>query len=405
MKFYIKVPSCGVLCSPTNTEQKNYICYAAADSLSGELGEWMAINPRTQNMKSPVAADILESFEKRPADFYYLNKGLIISAQSAVLNGDTLCVELTDPELHGIGDGGHTYRAIQMIREAGKLSKECFVRIDVRTNLSLAEVINMVAANNNVVQVDNRSLEDLQGSYDILKGMLSHEAFFGRVQFKMNQTSDDGKMINVDKILAILMMFSPWYDHSETSEDYPIHYSQTLNVQKRFMAQDREEREQMLRDMEPVIHDIFVLWDRIETELPQGKGKRGHKHPFQDVSYTKYKDGCVVGKSLFYQNDLEYIIPEGIIYPILAAFHILIEQSESTGKYQWKTDPFEMWNTIREDIARQVLGYNTMSPAKFGKSSMVYRALQLTVALHLLRNRISAEGQKTTTEERFKALY
>lgn len=393
MKFHIKVHSCGVLCSPSNPEQKNYICYAAADSLSHKLGEWMAINPRTQNMKSKVAADILDSLENHPADFHYLNKGLIISAQNAILNGDTLLVELTDPELHGIGDGGHTYRAIQMVRDVGKLSKECFVRVDVRTNLSPAEVINMVAANNNVVQVDNRSLEDLQGSYDVLKEMLSNETFFSRVQFKMNQTSDDGKMINIDKILAILMMFSPWYDHDEKSKTYPIHYSQTLSVQKRFMAQDKEEREQMLLDMEPIIHDIFVLWDRIETELPQSNKKKSRKYSFQNVSYTKYNDGAVVGKSLFYQNDLQYVIPEGIVYPVLAAFHILVERSESTGKYQWKADPFEVWDTMRADLSRQVIEYGTMSPVKFGKSSIVYHALQLTIALYLLRDRISAENR------------
>lgn len=395
MKFELDIQSCGVLCSPVNPEQKDYVCYARANSLSDDLVNWMAVNPRTQNMKSAVALAILDTLKNRPQDFHYLNKGLIIPAESASLSEGKLQFELTDPSLHGIGDGGHTYRAIQMVKETGDLVDECYVRVDVRTNLSPAEIINMVTTNNNVVQVDNRSLEDLQGSYDVLKEMLAAEPFFNRLQFKMNQHSDDGKMINIDKLLAIILMFScSWYDNDPDNDDeLPMHYSQTQSVQARFMRQDKEEREKMLWDMQPILHDIFELWDRIESELPIYSGRR-RKNPFQSLAYTKYKDGKPVGKTLFYQKEIQYIIPEGVVYPILAAFHVLAGQSETDGKYFWKTNPFELWNKLRPELAERVVSF-PQTPVKFGKSRFVYHSCQLMVSMHYyelqLKNKQTSE--------------
>ena len=373
------IQSCGVLCSPVNPEQKDYVCYARANSLSADLVNWMAVNPRTQNMKSAVALAILGTLKNRPHDFHYLNKGLIIPAESASLSEGKLQFELADPSLHGIGDGGHTYRAIQMIAEEGNLAQDCYVRVDVRTNLSPAEIINMVTTNNNVVQVDNRSLEDLQGSYDVLKEMLVAEPFFDRLQFKMNQQSDDGKMINIDKLLAIILMFScSWYDNEPRSDTYPIHYSQTQSVQTRFTQQDKDTREKMLWDMQPILHDIFELWDRIERELPIRSGRR-RKKTFQNLPYTKYKDGQTVGKTLFYQRNIQYIIPDGIVYPILAAFRVLVGQSKTDEKYFWKLDPFAVWENLQGQFSEQVLN-DPQTPARFGKSKSAYRACQVMVA-------------------------
>lgn len=388
MKFELDIQSCGVLCSPDNPEQKDYVCYARANSLSAGLANWMSVNPRTQNMQSAVALSILDSLKNRPQDFHYLNKGLIIPAERASLSEGKLQFELTDPSLHGIGDGGHTYRAIQMVKAGEGLTDECYVRVDVRTNLSPAEIINMVTANNNVVQVDNRSLEDLQGSYDVLKELLAGEPFFDRLQFKMNQQSDDGKMINIDKLLAIILMFScSWYDNDPHSRDFPIHYSQIQSVQTRFIRQDKKAREKMLWNMQPILHDIFELWDRIESELPippKKKSGRQSKKSFKYLSYTKYKDGQAVGKTLFYQKDISYIIPEGIIYPILAAFRVLVGQTEADGKYFWKTDPFAIWDQLQNQFADQVLN-DPQTPVRFGKSQSAYHACQIMVVYQLYR--------------------
>lgn len=275
-----------------------------------------------------------------------------------------------------------------MTKEAGKLSDDCYVRMDIRVNLSTAEIINMVAANNTSVQVDNRSLEDLQGSYDVIKELLSNEPFYDRIQFRMNQRSDDGRMIHVDKLLAILMMFShSWYDNNITNRDYPMHYCQTQNVHKRFMEQDKEERNRMLRDMAPIFHDIFELWDKIELELPEFKGK-GCRKSFKYLSYTKYKDGETVGKTLFYQNDMQYLIPEGIVYPAIAAFRMLTEQDKD-GRYYWKYDPFIVWSELKAQTSFYILMSDLPTPTKIGKSMMTYQAFHTNMALYLKEKKLA----------------
>ena len=52
-------------------------------------------------------------------------------------------------------------------------------------------------------------------------------------------------------------------------------------------------------------------------------------------SYSGYKEGSPVGKSKFCMSDIYYKIPDGLLYPILAAFRVLLEYDITSGKYKW----------------------------------------------------------------------
>lgn len=61
--------------------------------------------------------------------------------------------------------------------------------------------------------------------------------------------------------------------------------------------------------------------------------KRGGRYGRK--KYSGYEDGRIVGKSKFEQNELTYKIPDGLLYPVVAAFRTLVVDNNVTGKYEW----------------------------------------------------------------------
>ena len=103
---------------------------------------------------------------------------------------------------------------------------------------------------------------------------------------------------------------------------------------KRFLNQGKETREEILKKMQPIIGDIFRLWDTIEREFPEMVQKS--KHYYGSKKYSKYNRGEVVGQTMFQQSDIKYLVPKGILYPVVGAFRALVKVDPETGFYGWK---------------------------------------------------------------------
>ena len=173
---------------------------------------------------------------------------------------------------------------------------------------------------------------------------------------------------------------------NELTKDY-IHGNleggNTLRVSlKRFLNQGKESRERILENMRPIIEDIFRLWEAVEREFPQ-KVKNG-KHQYGVKKYSKYNKGEVVGRSLFYQSDLIYLVPKGIVYPVTGAFRALISIDPATGKYAWKKDPLDVWNILGDRLAAIVWYEKEENPEYLGKSRNLWSNLFKEVLLYIL---------------------
>lgn len=379
-EFKIEVTEFKRMNDPVDKVSKHvkYVCYANANSLSRELESWMQTNPREQKMTTNVAKSISDSLSNN-LNFHELNRGVLLSANSVSYDNQTKTATLilTDPEKHGNIDGGHTLRAIFEAKSAGSLLKDRYVFLEIFTGLD--SPVELAEARNTSVQVDLKSIEELKSSFDVLKKCFSDVVFSSRIAYKMNEhyNQPDISPIDIREIITIINMFNqalyPLHSNDGRLADLqPIQsYTGKESSLKRFLNLGKENRESIVMNMSPLFDEIFALWDSVEVEFPTMAAKSGKRYGTR--KYSKFDDNNVVGKSLFTESDLYYIIPKGIIYPIVGAFRALVEVNNN--QYTWSKSPKECWNILGPQLVSIVLEEKTESPDALGKNTNLWSNL------------------------------
>ncbi len=317
-----------------NSGRTKYVCYIQAISIPEEFDEWMETNPREQKMTTNVAERIKASLAENPL-FHELNRGILMSVQDAAYNNQTGEVKITldDPTIHGNIDGGHTLRAILDAKVHNNLSSDQYVFFEIFTGID--SPVELAAARNTSVQVDLKSIAELEKSFEVIKEVLSPLSFAERVQYKMNEHYQNNKdaekiaVIDVREIIAIIIMFSqsiyPYKTSTGTlSETQPIQcYSGKEASLRKFLhlggsieAVQKKNREKMIKNMSPILKDIFKLWETIECSFALQAGNTGRRYGSR--KYSKYNAGNIIGYSMFEQKPLQHLVPKGIMYPLVA---------------------------------------------------------------------------------------
>lgn len=379
-KFTMKAKEFKKMADPVNRDSGHikYVCYVQTSSIPAELSDWMKTNPRDQKMTTDVAKAIQKSLSESP-DFHELNRGIVLSAESVEYDNKLECVtiELLNGDIHGNIDGGHTLRAIFSLLKDGVLPEDRYVFMEIFVGLSTP--VELAAARNTSVQVDLKSREELNKSFEILKEVLSGLPFEHRIAYKMNQHyGEDFKPIDVREIITILNMFNQnlypvMSDGGTAGEAQPVQsYTGKECSLKRFLDQGKVVREQTVKKMETIIPDIFALWDRVEVDLPAKAGQTRHR--YGSKKYAKYT-GEVIGTTMLNETNIRYLVPKGILYPIVGAFRALVQTDAVTGEYSWVRDPFEAWESIGPKLVGIVLDEKEDNPEYLGKSRNLWSNL------------------------------
>lgn len=369
-------------------QSKKYVCYIDAESLDAQLLDWMFTNPREQNMKSKVARAISSSLLEN-ANFHELNRGLVFLAEDALYDNETgeLKLRMENPLYHGSIDGGHTLRTIIQSKDDGTLPAGRYVFAEIFTG---SDAVQLAEARNTSVQLDTKSIAELEGHFNSLKACVEKSSlgFASRVSYKMNQNRDeDFRSIDARELIAIISMF----DHTQYPPD-----TQDLAAQPTSCYTNKEgelnsyvERvkagDDMLVRLDPIIQDIFLLWDKIERELPALYGRK-----FKNLKTSRYKDGDVVTKALFSGADLEYNVHKGFIYPILASFSELVEMDSESKIHRWVVDPIQFWTDNGELLAQTALNAKCDGPV-FVKSKLHWKDVHLYVVTLQLRRKLAEQ--------------
>jgi hypothetical protein len=337
-------------------------------------------------MTTPVANKIKESLLDNQS-FHELNRGILLSVLSAEWNNKTeeLIITLDNPEIHGNIDGGHTLKAILEAKNKNFLSDDRYVFFEIFEGLD--SPVELAVARNTSIQVDLKSMAELENSFDVLKAALANCPFYDRIEFKMNEHENDGVInpIDIREIISILLMFSQGtypYKNSDgsLSDVQPVQcYSSKEASLKKFLKQNgktkeeqRLQREFIIKNMSPIIPDIFALWEKIETSFATVSNNAGKR--LVSRKYTKYDEGRVVGKSLFMQQDLQYHIPKGLIYPVVGAFRALVQRN-TDGIYYWQKNPLDVWDSIGARLVTIILNEKGDNPDVIAKNSNVWSNL------------------------------
>ncbi len=356
-----------------------YVCYLDTASIPDEMRGWNKTNPRDQKMTTDVAKTITESLINN-GDFHELNRGLLFSVESVKYDNrdETLTVEMVNDDVHGNIDGGHTLRAIFDAREKGVLPDERYVFAEFFVGIS--SPVELAAARNTSVAVDLKSQEELKRSFEVLKEILEPFPFEKRVAYRMNQHFGEGvQVIDIREIITILNMFNqnlyPIRGQQGISGDgQPIQSYTGKEVSlKRFLAQGKAEREDILRKMQPITGDIFRLWETVECEFPRKVQNCNQRYGVK--KYSKYNGGAIVGQSMLFQAELKYLVPKGILYPVVGSFRSLVRVDSDNGVYSWKKSPLTVWEEMGANLAKIVMDEKEENPEYLGKSRNLWSNL------------------------------
>lgn len=345
----------------------------------------METNPREQNLNTGMAKKIRTSLiNERSHNFYLLNRGLTISAKSVKYDNknDLVTVEFEDLEVHGNIDGGHTYKIILEEQENLDFGEQ-FVKLEILTGVE--DIFQeLAAARNTSVQVQDKSIAELENRFNIIKNAIVKEPYSHNIYFRENEKGE----IDVADIIAILNLFN--IDKYPNKNENPIiSYTGKGQCIKNYISTHKEfgdTNQNPYIKMQNIIPDIFKLYDHLEKNM--------RKYYSNGVSNKKYgaitgvvskKDGKISFKTKFYQEDIDYLTPNGFIYPILGAFRALLKEEDN--KYFWKKDPIKVMDNIGAELVSNTISMSRElgnNPNATGKNKTLWMNLYMIVCMELV---------------------
>jgi len=357
-----------------------------------DLSDWRQINVRDPKLTGAVPKAIRDSFRTKPDMFVFLNRGLVLAVENVKFDNksSTVTVKLSNPKLHGLLDGGHTYNIV--MEETPELLKPQYLRVEFLEGFNHDDITDVVDARNTSNQVRDQSLMNLAGKFDRLKTALSKAPFYDQIAFKEYETDADGnpKPIDVRDVIALLTAFDR--DHFTES----VHPIMTYNSKAACLNHFGTHEETSYRKIYPLAVELLQLCDHVRDQLPdlynKARGQAGEVSGgrFGRLAGVVYRDGKRVQQLNFIKKDSRYGVPDGFVYPIIGAFRALLE--EQNGKYVWGKglSPVEMLKgnlglKLADTIGNFAL--DTQNPSKTGKSTLVWQACYQSVQVAYLQTK------------------
>lgn len=371
----------------TKEGSKKYVCYVKLQDVPVKFGDWMRTNPRDQKLTTNVAKEIAKSIESGCKNFHEKNRGIVMSVDKFAYDNKTGLVKviLSDPEIHGNIDGGHTLKIILQKQINNELLFEQYVFFEFFTGIS--SPVELAEARNQSIQVDQRSIEELNRSFEPIKEALKNENYFNRIAFKQNQHVGDKNVIDVREIIAILNMFNQSI-YPKESDAQPIQsYTGKEASLNRFLRL-KDSRDQIIKNMAPIIPDIFQIWEMVETTFAD-KGNTVNR-TYRKKKMSKYVgEDDIINYSVFGNQPMNYVLPKGLIFPIVAAFRALVQVDKSTQEYSWIISPEIIWDKLGGKMINIIMTSAedlSDSPDAVAKSPNTWDLLYKEVLLYSMLN-------------------
>ena len=391
MAIKFKVEALRTLTSPykrgkEDESSSETIYYLLVDMKELPTGISLDVNPRKPKMTTNVAKSLLNAVVEPTTDFYINNRGIVISAKSLSFNSNNseVTIEIgdqedeTDRHLYGILDGGHTYTAIMMKRDAIPADIRKFVRVEVITNVQT--VTRLSDARNTSLQVSDMALFNLDDKFENVKEAILGQPYADQIAYKDNED----KPIHISELLRLVYAF----DIEKYPDDNaaPVQsYSGKTQVFKRYRDAFETPLYQSLVKQLPL---LVELYDTIERELPEK-----YKDYKKGMGVSTPRFGSVRGietlesetTTEFLSTPTKYSVSSGYIYPIFGAFRSLLRFEQDT--LSWIFEPLELWNEVGVSIVQNTFETST-NPQLAGKDKQLWLANYRIVETQSLRKQL-----------------
>jgi len=346
-----------------------YIAVVRLDAIPNVFGQWIEVNPREATERGSVPAAIRETLMEDPLFFGLYNRGLSILADEVSWDNhtDTLTVSFKDPRHHGLCDGNHSLFNAMLVAQdliAQGQPVDAFFRIEFITGLTDPDRVSAFsAARNTSNQVHLESLADQAQEYSDLKEALVNEGInVDQIRWHENDSGD----LDVRELIAYLSMLntSRWNDLDHPIQSY---YGKAVTL-KYFLANKDE-----FKPIYPLAADLIKLPEHIRHHVPTQQlangssfgGITGIRSLAPNTHYQPFT-GLSTG----------HIMPDAYIYPLLAAFRAMVDDSGTEWKWAAGVDPFQfVADGLASDMFRNGI-FPTISALKnamaVGKSPSIW---------------------------------
>lgn len=371
-------------------------CFVRVTDLPVELDSYMEINPRVPSrskkgvLSGPVVKGILETLRELPEEMALKNQGIYIMVDSVEFfksgaGTSKLKLKLKDKGRHGIVNGGHTYAAIREAletaseEESGTIGK-AYVRLHILQGVDPDMVPEIAEGLNRSRQVDDPSLMNLQGEFDVIRKVLRGTPAEHNIAYHQG---DEGE-VYVSELLVYLAMFdSARFD--ETRQPNSLYNRHMLG--QRYFAEDLENNKRELGARIKLLPEILWLVDNIRKATPDAARHNKWKFGMAKVAGERLGGKSQKGSKLpFIGETMPYRVPNGWLYPMLAAF-----RANLTEDHKWRIPLSELLPAVMTSLAGVLVAAHKDSggrPELIGKKETAYSSCYTKIQLYLSKKRV-----------------
>lgn len=337
-------------------------------------------NPREQRIDYSIYKKVKESLEdSEDLSFHLKNKGITILAHKVEYSSDKKVATVYFSNGDGIADGGHTYEIILSSLSSGTCPDGQYVKFEVLTGVPRDMIVDITGGLNTAVQVQDASLANLEGKFEWVKETLKDMPYASSITYKQNEKGE----YDIRDILSFLTLFNiNKFSNSKHPKDAYVSKAKCLNL--------FNEDPNSFKMLQPILKDILYLRDYIDLKGRQlyNSAKGGSAGAMKGL-YASRKRGKY--KFIFINEEEQFKMYDGALYPILGAMRFLVEQKNGNNVYSWKIGSLEKVKSFFDEIAPDLIAttYNTSithgrKPNAIGKDDNHWDNLYKTVALHYL---------------------
>jgi len=383
-----------------SNEAKVGHCFVRVTDLPERLDDFMQVNPRVPNrtdkgvLSGPVIKGILQTLREAPEDMALKNQGIYLLVDSCdfkKLSGGEgeLTVKLSNDELHGLVNGGHTYAAIREAIETAEemevdLLKKAFVQLHILQGIQSEQVADIAEGLNRSKQVDDWSLFNLRGKFEeiqkVMRGKLGHDAI-------AYHQGEDGELY-ISDVVVILEAFNC---QRFSDRKHPARLYRRSSLALKYFKADSDGEPAPADLLIPKTHELLVLSDKIKKAIPDsakrngfefGRLKIGSKRAEERTGSPKHKNTALH----FIGETMGHRVPTGWVLPILAAFRANVRFDLRSKRFEWIFPVDKILPGVIDDLVAICVSEHTQNnvpPEQVGTRETIYRSCYTVVDLFL----------------------
>jgi hypothetical protein len=373
-------------------------CFVPVTSLPSELADFMRVNPRVPNrtqegiLSGPVIKGIEKTLTQNPEDMAIKNQGIYLLVEGVEWfknqgGAGSLQLTLSDPEKHGIVNGGHTYAAIRDQVEncddeiTMNALRRAHVRLHILQGLDADKVAEIAEGLNRSKQVDDPSLANLQKHFERIQQVMADRPGHDSIAYHQGGPGD----IYITEILVAMEMFNCDRFGRQNHPHYLLNRSKSA---LEFYEKDLKQRPSPAELLVSRLPDILRLSDMIKRDTPAAAKRVGFE--FGRMKIGKSRAGSEKNRKVplpFLGSQMQHHVPNGWAYPMLAAFRANVAWDLLKSKFEWMVPLDKLVPEVIEDLVRVCVTEhrdNNLQPDKVGKRESTYVQCYDKVRLHLL---------------------